>query len=130
MPVEGLSLALLTFICRFVASVEQLEILLLLARKPEACFTVEGVYEVIMSTRISVERWLDQMVAARLLIRQPGPPLSYRFDPQEPGINALVNELSDSYKAYPVRVIEAIYKLRLPSDPAQDFADAFRIRKN
>ena len=119
------------FIEHFVRSVEHLEIILLLNRNPEKAFTVEDVYQEIMSTRDSVHGWLDEMVSKGLAVCNAGPVPAYTFASANTEQFETVQLLQASYKAYPVRVIEAIYRPRKPhTDPAQDFADAFRIRKN
>ncbi|HSI65617.1 MAG TPA: hypothetical protein VLE43_21000 [Candidatus Saccharimonadia bacterium] len=124
------------FIEQYVRSVEQLEIVLLLGRNPEKDFRVEDVYNVIMSTTDSVQGWLKEMVAKNLAVQNAGPPVTFLFTPSDPGLLDTVQLLASSYKAYPVRVIEAIYRPRqqpppsAQTDPAQGFADAFRLRKN
>ncbi|RBP40589.1 hypothetical protein DES53_108296 [Roseimicrobium gellanilyticum] len=130
MAEDGLSSSIVQFIEQYVRSVEQLEIILLLGRNPEQEFSVESVYQVIMSTRDSVQGWLDEMVSKNLAVCNPGPPLGYKFSTADATLLESAQRLGASYKAYPVRVIEAIYRPRKPqTDPAQDFADAFRLRK-
>lgn len=118
------------FIEQCVRSVEHLEIILLLGRNPEKSFSVEHVYREIMSTRDSVHGWLDEMVAKNLAVCNEGVVPTYQFASAKTAPFETVQQLAAFYKAYPVRVIEAIYRSRKPQvDPAQDFADAFRIRK-
>ena len=131
MAEEGLSPSVLQFIEHYVRSVEQVEIILLLARNPEQEFSVEDVYQVIMSTRDSVQGWLDEMVTRGLAVCKAGTAPAYQFASANTEVCETAQELAASYQAYPVRVIEAIYRPRKPrTDPAQDFADAFRLRKN
>lgn len=128
---DGLSPSVTQFLEQYVRSVEQLEIILLLGRNPQKDFTVGDVYQVIMSTRDSVQGWLDEMVARNLAVCNEGGAGTYRFAASTPALADAVQSLSASYKAYPVRVIETIYRPRKPqTDPAQDFANAFRLRKN
>ncbi|QIF03499.1 hypothetical protein [Roseimicrobium sp. ORNL1] len=119
------------FIEQYVRSVEHLEIILLLGRNPEKAFSVEDVYQEIMSTRDSVQGWLDEMVSGNLAVCNAGALSTYQIASVNTAQFEMVQKLGAFYKAYPVRVIEAIYRPRKPqTDPAQDFADAFRIRKN
>jgi hypothetical protein len=133
---EGLPPSVSQFIGQYVRSVEQLEIILLLARNPEETFSVQDVYRVIMSTVESVQGWLDEMVIQGLAAQTAGPPPTFRFLAANFALQEAVKSLGASYKAYPVRVIECIYRPRQesapapPSDPAQGFADAFRLRKD
>jgi len=127
---DGLSSSIVQFIEQYVRSVEQLEIILLLGRNPEQEFSVESVYQVIMSTRDSVQGWLDEMVSKNLAVCNSGATPAYHFATANRAQLETVQHLGAAYKAYPVRVIEAIYRPRKPqTDPAQDFADAFRLRK-
>lgn len=118
------------FIEQHVRSVEHLEIILLLGRNHDKAFSVEDVYQEIMSTRDSVHGWLDEMVANHLAVCNEGEGPTYQFAPANTVQLETVQKIGIFYKSYPVRVIEAIYRPRKPqTDPAQDFADAFRIRK-
>jgi hypothetical protein len=128
---EGLPLAVIGFIENCLTSIEQMEILLLLARQPDTTWTVQSVYEVILSTKPSVETWLQNLVDTGLAERLEGSPAGYRFHAATPEIGSAVRLLGESYQARPVRVIEAIYKRSaIQSDAAKSFADAFRFRKN
>jgi hypothetical protein len=127
---EGLSPSVMQFIEHYVRSVEHLEIMLLLGRNHEQEFSVQAVYQVIMSTKDSVQGWLDEMVSKNLAVCNGGSPAKYKFASANTESLEVVQQLGAFYKAYPVRVIEAIYRPRIPHrDPAQDFADAFRLRK-
>jgi hypothetical protein len=119
------------FLEQYVRSVEHLEIILLLGRNPEKAFSVEDVYQEIMSTRDSVHGWLDEMISGNLAVCNAGAVPTYQFASANTAQFEAAQHLGAYYKAYPVRVIEAIYRPRKPqADPARDFADAFRIRKN
>ena len=113
------------FIARNIRSVEQLEILLLVARDRETTWTVQSVYDVILSTKPSVEQWLDAFTRAGFLEKDSTGASGYRYLAAE-GSAELVKDLGLLYKTKPVRVIEAIYKP--DRNPAQSFADAFRLK--
>ena len=114
-----------SFISSHVRSVEQLEILILLSRQANTAWTVQKVYDAILSTPQSVERWLDEMVRNGLLEKMTEPAASYRCT-ADAGLISQMRELGDIYRTRPVRVIEAIY--RRDSTAAQSFADAFKIK--
>lgn len=113
------------FISRYVRSIEQLEILLLFSREPAAAWSVQKVYDTILSTPQSVERWLDELVRNGLLERLSDPVPSYRCCAEESLLSQMVT-LGELYRSAPVRVIEAIYKRDV--NAAQSFADAFKIK--
>lgn len=122
---SDLSPAVRQFISRFIRSVEQLEILLLLSRAPEKKYTASQVYDVILSTPQSVEGWLNQLTRDELLIRSTGSPQEYQCT-SHPETFAQIETLGEWYRAAPVRVIEAIYQRE--SRAAQSFADAFKLK--
>ena len=127
MPIEELPPAIRQFISRYIRSVEQLEILLLLRGQAETFWTVETTYEVILSTPASVERWLGELARQGLLACGPTSPLTYRYDaPSE--LADEVAALAHFYKTAPVRVIEAVYQPRPRTDAARSFADAFKLK--
>jgi hypothetical protein len=125
-PTPDLPAALREFIARYVRSVEQLEILLLLRRNEAEVWSVQKVYECILSTLPSVQRWLDELAHNGLLDKISEPIAGYRYCADE-NLLSLAAMLAEFYRTSPVRVIEAIYKR--DSSAPQSFADAFRIKK-
>ncbi|MDZ4401174.1 hypothetical protein [Prosthecobacter sp.] len=113
------------FISRYVRSVEQLEILLLFSQEPDAAWSVQKVYDAILSTPQSVERWLDELVRNGLLEKLSDPAASYRCCTEDSLISQMA-ALGEFYRSKPVRVIEVIY--RRDVNAAQSFADAFKIK--
>jgi hypothetical protein len=124
-PEPEIAPAIRTFISQYVRSVEQLEILLLFCREPDEAWTVESVYDAILSTPKSVERWLEELVRDGLLEKHSEPASSYRYCSQGRQISQIA-ALEEIYRTKPVRVIEAIY--RRDTNAAQSFADAFKIK--
>lgn len=113
------------FLARYVRSVEQLEILLLFGRAPQGVWSSKKVYDTILSTPHSVERWLEEMTRTGLLERVADQPGCYRCCTQEELLGQ-IQLLADLYHISPVRVIEAIY--RRDTIAAQSFADAFKLK--
>lgn len=113
------------FISRFIRSVEQLEILLLFGREPDTIWFAQKVYDAILSTPVSVERWLDELARHGLLEKVSDPSVGYRCC-RDQNLLSQVASLGEVYRTTPVRVIEAIY--RRDANAAQSFADAFKIK--
>lgn len=109
MPKDALPPHVYEFITRNVRSLEQLEILLLVAQEKETTWTVQMVYDVILSTKPTVERWLEEFARLTFLQKEDGDPPTYRFIATDE-TTVLVRKLAQVYKAKPVRVIEAIFK--------------------
>jgi hypothetical protein len=124
-PTEELPAPVRQLISRFIRSVEELEILLLLRERPEMEWSVHKTYEVILSTEASVERWLEELVREGLVATDRTTPPVYRYAPS-PEIAEQLTMLAQWYRTSSVRVIEAIYRPRL--DAAQEFADAFKLK--
>ncbi len=112
------------FISRYINSVEELEILLLLRQGRDVSWTVQAVYDIILSTPLSVERWLNELVRQGLLISSDQPPL-YRYAATDE-LAEQVTALAECYKITPVRIIESVYRPK--ADAAQSFADAFKLK--
>jgi hypothetical protein len=126
-PQKELPTTVRDFIARHVRSVEQLEILLLLSTRPGNTFTVQKVYDAILTTPQSVQRWLEELARSNLLEKLPSPDAGYRSCTDD-SLIAPIAELGEVYQTAPVRVIEAIY--RRDTSAAQSFADAFKIKKD
>ncbi|RYD82985.1 MAG: hypothetical protein EOP84_08580 [Verrucomicrobiaceae bacterium] len=123
MPDEALPPQVVDFLARNIATVEELEILLLLAKEAGKSWRVEEIYQVIKSTRQSVEHGLAKFAAAGLVVRSGADFSIASLQPHVP-----LPELIQCYREMPVRVIQTIYQ---PSrDSIQDFADAFKLRRD
>ncbi len=123
-PSEELPLIVREFLARYIRSVEQLEILLLVSLPAGGPWTIRKVYDAILSTEHSVSGWLEELARHTLIRRESEPPV-YGASTDL----AMVEQIAAirlAYKTAPVRVIEAIYKRE--TDAAQSFADAFKLK--
>jgi hypothetical protein len=116
------------FLARYIRSVEQLEVLLLMHDQPHRAWSAADVYGVIRSSEASIATRLDAFAGEGFLAVEKGPPQTYRFAPQSTDLSSAVSETATAYKTWRIRVVEAIFAP--PSDPVQSFADAFRLRKD
>jgi len=124
---ETLPTSVQQFLSKYIRSLEQLEVLLLLRNSPNRSWTSAEVYEVVRSSRSSVEERLESFVQLGFLAKENGPPATFRYAPTE-NLGAAVDETAGAYQKWRVRVIEAIFTPVV--DPAQRFADAFKVRKD
>ncbi len=124
MPGESLPSSVRQFISQRLSSVEQLEILLLLANQTRADWTTEEIYKVVLSSRTSVAQGLEKFTAEGLLEKSAETPPAYRL--RSSSDVPVINELRHCYQEMPVRVIEAIYQKN--RDAVQGFADAFKFK--
>ncbi len=83
------------------------------------------VYETILSTPSSVQRWLTELSSQGLLEKVADTAASYRCS-TDTDLRSQIALLAEIYRTSPVRVIETIYKPEARA--AQSFADAFKLK--
>lgn len=125
MAEDALVTALHHFIAQCIGSVEQLEVLCLLAESPEKVWSAQEVFRVVQSSEKSVSDCLQCFLNQGFLsVDAAG---GYRFAPKKPESGHAVGALIKAYRERRVTVIEMIY--RKPNDSLHDFANAFKLRK-
>jgi predicted ArsR family transcriptional regulator len=117
------------FIASHIKSIEQLEVLLLLSSAPEKNWSVASVYQVIRSSESSVRERLDELVAQGLVQTSAASATVYKFSPKDKAASDLVAELASAYKERRVKVVQTIYSPPAIPTAAEEFANAFKIRK-
>ncbi len=115
------------FIAQNIGSLEQLEILLLLASVPEQEWSIEAVYNIVRSSPSSVAERLEELRQRGLLFASETKPTTYRFAPKPMEAAQIVEALAHEYKERRVKVVELVYAPR--AEPLKTFADAFKFRK-
>ncbi len=114
------------FISRYIGSLDQLEVLLLVSALPDREWSVDAVYQIVKSNPATVSERLEEFVVAGLLTRSGDPPL-YRYGPRTEELARQISSLGAIYKMSRHKIIEVIYSPR--DDALKGFADAFRWRK-
>jgi hypothetical protein len=118
----GLTTQVKDFVIRHITSIEQLELLLLFASRPEKSWTIRQLVDEIRSSHESVSQRVDQLQAAGFLAEEAG---VFRFTPGPPEQAALVGEVARAYRGYRERLAELIYgRTRV----LKNFSDAFKLR--
>ena len=113
------------FIGQYLTSIEQLEVLQLLAASPAVEWTAGTVYKSVLTNPASIEQCLEHFTGAGFVKKSQSVPASYRWiAPAE--ISAVVADLCRLYVEMPVRIIGAIYQ---PGTVVQEFADAFKLKR-
>jgi hypothetical protein len=125
---SGFSEQLDKFIAREIGSLEQLEILLFVSGNPHKWWTVQDVYNVVKSSLHSVGDRLNEMVDRGFLRTEKDTEVRYQFAPADENVWNITSELRNAYKEKSVKVVQAIYSK--PPDAVQEFAKAFRLRKD
>lgn len=114
------------FITENFNSVEQLEALLLLRADPERAWDAVQLSQALYTQPEAAAMRLADL-RGRGFLAAEGTPARYRYRPAPPELARQVDLLADVYRERRVTVITLIYSR--PADPAQAFADAFRLRK-
>jgi hypothetical protein len=113
------------FILQHIHSVAQIEALLLLRSDPETAWDSEAVERRLYIDRKKAEDLLDGLAQGGFLATTG---LSYRYKPHTQEIERMVERVADFYARYLVPVTDLIHSKS--KDRVQEFADAFRIRKD
>jgi hypothetical protein len=117
------------FIRRYIHTVEQLDILLILKGQPTHEWTVPEVFAKVRTSEQSVALRLAQFAEQKLLRESPGVPATYRYSPPS-DLDRIISAAGEALLTRRVKVLEIIFGSDETEviDPAQSFADAFRIR--
>lgn len=124
----GIPEDIIEFINARIASVVQLEVLLLLHAEQGKQWTADELAEQLRIEPAWAAGQLESLCNDGLLVCQPAAVLVYRYQPRTPELAAMVDALARIYAERRVSVISLIFSK--PPDPLRDFADAFRFRKN
>lgn len=115
------------FIALHIKSLDQLEVLLLLAALPDREWSVDAVYQVVKSSRQAVSQRLDEFVTKGLIARGEAPD-TYRYCPQTDETANAISQLGAVYKTSRHKILELIYSSK--NDAVKGFSEAFRFRKS
>ena len=116
------------FVEKYIRSLDQLEVLLLVSALPDREWSVTDVYNVVRSSPGAVEERLEFFTAAGVFHRTDNPP-TYWFQPRTVEIARVISSLSAAYKLSRHRVVAFIYSPARVDDPMTSFSDAFRFKK-
>jgi hypothetical protein len=125
---DGVTEEIKAFIAKYLNSVEQLEVLLLLQRSaPKEWSGAELSKALYISPEASADRLLYFLDHKFLVVRETPEPL-YRYQPASGDLDRIARDLARLYEERRVRVINLIYSS--PIDHIKSFADAFKFRKD
>ena len=114
------------FIAETIDAAEQLDILLLLHRNRDRSYTAMEVSQEVFTVPASATMRLEGLVGRGLLSSSGGADPRYQYGPASEALARQVQDLADVYQKDRVGVIKLIFAR--PPDPAQTFADAFRLK--
>ena len=113
------------FVAKYIQSLDQVEVLLLVSALPDRAWSADAVYKVVLSNPALVVERLENFVAAGLLRRSGDPPV-FSYAPPTVEVANQVAALSAIYKTSRHKIVEFIYRPR--PDPMKSFSDAFKLK--
>jgi hypothetical protein len=116
------------FILNHIDSIAQLEALLLLRREPDGRWSASTLAQRIYADEKETVDAVEGLCAAGLAIALGGNPTLYRYEPISPGLRHLVDLTANVYAKHLVPITNLIHSK--PKTRVQEFADAFKIRKD
>jgi hypothetical protein len=116
------------FFLQYIDSIAQWEGLLLLRANPQVKWSAGDVARNLYIDEAQAVKILNQLLSQGFVVAEGSGPLFYRYQPKPPEIEPLMVRAAALYAQYLVPVTHLIHtkaKSRI-----QEFADAFRLRKD
>jgi hypothetical protein len=113
------------FVAAHLDTVDQLEVLLLLQRRPAEVWTPERVSAELRTSPMSAAMRLARLCATGLCEEAEG---GVRLRPADAGIERAIQLVAAAYRERRVSLIALIYAR--PPEGVRAFADAFRLKKD
>ncbi len=113
------------FLTRYIDSVEQLEIILLLNSTHPKAWTSAEISAHLHSTTQSIDQRLSDLEKDHLISTSNG---QFAYNTSDPLRNKLMLKLADEYKNRRIRIIEFIFSK--PNKKIRSFLNAFKLRKD
>lgn len=115
------------FVAEELPSLGHLEILLLLQARPAKWWSPARTgAELGMSAEVALNR-LERMCSRGLLEVRTADDLFFRYAPLRPALAEAARAFASAYPERRLAILELVFSKRL--DPAREFSEAFRIRK-
>jgi hypothetical protein len=128
MPREPIPDELRRFILTSVPSVPFVEAMLLFMAKPEHALSVEEIARGLYMPRAAAQQVVEALREAHAIAADPAQPEASRFAPATAELGAMLRNLAAFYARDLIGVTDLIHSRT--ARRAQQFADAFRIRKD
>lgn len=113
------------FILRNISCVAQVEALLLLRADPKTEWDAGAVFRRLYINEKEAQKLLSEMHQQGFLAANSS---FYRYEPHTPELKEMLERVADLYHHYLLPVTHLIHSR--PKSRVQEFADAFRIRKD
>ena len=124
---ERLSPAVRRFLGRHIDRVEELKVLVFLAREPSRFWSAAAVARSVHLPKQSTVLCLEDLARRGLLDLRLGTDVVYRFDPATPELHRGITPVFEAYRGHRTEVLAFPTSLRRSS--LKDSSDAFRLGK-
>lgn len=128
MPREPIPDELRRFILTSVPSVPFVEAMLLFMAKQGTPIPLDEIARGLYMPRASALQVVEALREAQVVVADPNEPEASRFAPSSPELDAMLRSLASFYSRDLIGVTDLIHSRT--ARRAQQFADAFRIRKD
>jgi hypothetical protein len=116
------------FIIEKIDSVAQMEALLLLRENPQQQWDVTAVAKRLYIDHEQAGKVLARLAEEELVVAEPSQSFAYRYQPGSLVLSQMVNRVAEIYSKELVPVTNLIHSK--PKSRVQEFADAFKFRKD
>jgi hypothetical protein len=116
------------FIIEKIDSVAQMEALLLLRDNAEQQWNAADVAKRLYIDDEQAGKVLARLQEEKLLVSEPSEPFFYRYNPGSPALSEIVDRVAQFYSKHLVPITNLIHSK--PKSRVQEFADAFKFRKD
>jgi hypothetical protein len=115
------------FLVQNIDSIAQWEGLLLLRGTPEKEWGVDEAATRLYISQEEALRLLTPLVARHILVATEKPSFSFRYHPKKTELEILITRAAELYRRHLIPITHIIHSTK---NRVQQFADAFRIRKD
>jgi len=116
------------FILQNIDSVAQLEALLIFQSNPQDVCDSETIVHTLFIDKPQAELILNRLLGQGFIIEEPKGSKAYRYQPKSEELVNIAKQVAELYQLYLVPVTNLIHSK--PKAKMQQFADAFKIRKD
>ncbi|BCA56096.1 hypothetical protein W02_32360 [Nitrospira sp. KM1] len=115
------------FLIAHIDSIVQLEALLFLREHTDQLWSTDALADQLYADREGTKPLLARLAARGLLRTQDHDPIMFAYDPKTEQLRHMVTLVAETYRKYLIPVTNFVHQK--PRRAIQDFADAFRIKR-
>jgi len=116
------------FILQHIDSVAEMEAILLLRENPAQEWTVEELAKRLYTSKEQTAGVVASLCAHGIFVAILTGPPRYRYEPKSNELNQMIDRVAEVYSKHLVPVTNLIHSK--PATRVQEFADAFKLRKD